>query len=112
MENEDKQGNKYMAEKNFCPKTYNEGELRRSKGVLRWIFWRSQDLCVLEQRFSSKRKKIKKEAQERLMGDVGGQVTTMGRHQATIVHLWQDSDSFLKIICVKSVVTDSKMKQK
>ena len=33
-----------------------------------------------------------------------GQVSTMGRHQATIVHLWQDSDSFLKIICVKSVV--------
>ena len=28
LENEDKQGNKYMAEKNFCPKTYNEGELR------------------------------------------------------------------------------------
>ena len=30
-----------------------------------------------------------------------GQVSTMGRHQATIVHLWQDSDSFLKIICEK-----------
>ena len=53
-------------------KTYNEGESRTSKRVLWWIFWRSQDLCVMEQRFSSKRKKIKKEAQERLMGDVGG----------------------------------------
>ena len=57
--------------------------------------------------FLQKEKKIKKEAQERLMGDVGGT-----GHQATIVHLWQDLDSFLKIICVKSVRTGSKMKQK
>ena len=67
--------------------------------------------------FLQKERKMKKEAQERLMGDVGashweGQVTTMGRHLATIVHLWQDLDSFLKIICVKSVRTGSKMKQK
>ena len=32
--------------------------------------------------------------------------------EATIVHLWQDLDSFLKIICVKSVITGSKMKQR
>ena len=38
-----------MAETNFCTKTFNEGEFRTSKGVLRWIFWRSQDLCVMEQ---------------------------------------------------------------
>ena len=34
-----------------------------------------------------------------------------GDHR-TFVSCDSDSDSFLKIICVKSVVTDSKMKQK
>ena len=102
-----------MAEKNVWTKTYNEGESRTSKRVLWWIFWRSQDLCVMEQRFSSKRrKKLRKKPKRGWWETWGGQVTTMGRHQATIVHLWQDLDSFLKIICVKSVITGSKMKQR
>ena len=69
-------------------------------------------LCHGTKIFFKNNKKIKKEAQERLMGDVGGTGHYNGRHQATIVHLWQDLDSFLKIICVKSVITGSKMKQR
>ena len=62
--------------------------------------------------FLQQERKMKKEAQQRLMGDVGGQESTMLLLQAPIVHLRQDLDSFLKIICVKSVRTGSKMKQK
>ena len=58
------------------------------------------------------RKKLRKKPKRGWWETWGGQVTTMGRHQATIVHLWQDLDSFLKIICVKSVITGSKMKQR
>ena len=57
--------------------------------------------------FLQKQRKMKKEAQERLMEMWEGQENTMVLHQVTIVRLWKDLDLFRKNICVKSVMTGS-----
>ena len=61
-----------MAEKNFCSKTYNEGELRTSKGIFGGFSGDHRTFVSWNKDFLQKEKKMKKEAQERLMGDVGG----------------------------------------